>query len=55
MRPLTPEEDTARGMLTGVVADEESLKEKFKIRQRSGSTAEGLTVAPSKESMVVCV
>ena len=23
MRPLTPEEDTARGMLTGVVADEE--------------------------------
>ena len=29
MRPLTPQEDTACGMLTGVVADEETLKEKF--------------------------
>ena len=34
MRPLTPEEDAARGMLTGVVADEETLKEKFKIKER---------------------
>ena len=32
MRALTPEEDSLRGMLTGVVADEETLKEEFKIR-----------------------
>ena len=32
LRPLTPDEDVARGMLTGIVADDETLQEKFKLK-----------------------
>ena len=56
MRPLTPEEDAARGMLTGVVADEETLKEKNQDKGKRGARiTEGFGMASSEESMALRV
>ena len=48
LRPLTGDEDVARGFATGVIASQEHLKEKFQITVKEAAALE--TVLPQPRS-----
>ena len=48
LRPLTGDEDVARGFVTGVVASQEHLKEKIQLTEKEANTLE--TVLPQLRS-----